>query len=323
MVCKNALASRILVVDGVATGVEYERHGVTKRALAHREVIVSAGPYQSPKLLMLSGIGPAEHLKSLGIHPIHDLAGFGENLQDQIGSFVQHACLKPITYYKYRNPLRSGLAIAEWLVLARGPLTLFPMAASGFVRTTDTVARPDVQFYIFPCAVNPHADGTFDPRQHAYNIHWGLVHLASRGRVSLASANHHAPPVIRHNYFSHETDRATNRRAFRLARDLHAQAAFDPFRGDELAPGPACQSDQEIDEHTSRYFATHYHACGTCRMGPDAMAVVDHRLRVHGVGRLRVIDSSIMPEVVTGGLNAPSMMIGEKGAAMVLEDADA
>ena len=321
VVRKAALASRVLLEDGVAIGVDYEHRGVAKRALAQKEVIVSAGPYQSPKLLMLSGIGRPDHLKSLGIEPVRDLAGVGENLQDQIGSFVQHGCVKPITYYKYRNPFRSALAIAEWLVLARGPLTLFPMAASGLVRTAPDVERPDVQFYIFPCAVNPHAEGTFEPRQHAYNIHWGLVHPASRGSVSLASANHDLPPVIWHNYFSHEADRATNRRAFRLARNLHAQTAFDPYRGDELAPGPACLTDQDIDEHTSRYFATHYHACGTCKMGPDAMAVVDHRLRVHGVGRLRVIDSSIMPQVVTGGLNAPSMMIGEKGAAMVLEDA--
>jgi len=316
----SALARSILTEEGRAVGVEYERGGAIYRAIARREVIVSAGPYQSPKLLMLSGIGPGGALQSMGIRVVRDAPGVGRNLQDQLGSFVQHACTRPITYFTYTNPARQALAIAEWLVLSRGPLTLFPMAASGLVRTTSEDPMPDVQFYIFPSAVNPHDEGTFEPRLHAYSIHWGLVHPRSRGTVRLKSPDHRAPPEIHHNYFSDEADRETNRRAFRLARKLHNQSAFDAFRGEEIAPGEGIESDEEIDAHTSRYFATHYHACGTCKMGADDMAVVDHRLRVRGVRNLRVVDSSIMPVVVTGGLNAPSMMIGEKGAAMILED---
>ena len=318
---KRATATKVTIEDGRATGVRFKQDGNTHVAKARCEVIVSAGPYQSPKLLMLSGLGPGAHLQEHGIEVVHDLPGVGGNLQDQIGSFVQHACTQPVTYYKYKNPFWAALAVAEWLFLARGPLSLFPMAASGLVRTSPEVDRPDVQFYMFPVAVNAHAEGTFEPRRHAYNVHWGIVHPESRGEVHLSSAEPEDPPVIRHNYFSAEQDRITNRKAFRLARKLHAQPALDPYRGDEIAPGPACQSDDEIDDFTAQYFAIHYHACGTCKMGRDEHAVVDHRLRVRGVEALRVIDSSIMPTVVTGGLNVPSTMIGAKGVAMIREDA--
>ena len=317
---KSYVVKRVIIEERRAVGVEYERNGETRQAYSNVEVIVSTGPYQSPKLLMLSGIGPGETLQEFGINPIQNLQGVGKNLQDQLGSFVQNACRQPITYFKYTNPIRTAMAIVEWLLLARGPLTLFPMAASGLVRTSPELIRPDVQFYIFPCAVNPHEEGTFAPKYHAYNIHWGLVHPKSRGEVTLKSPGYQTAPRIRHNYFSNESDLITNRRAFRLARKLHDQSAFADYRGEEVAPGPGCETDADIDTHTSRYFASHYHACGTCKMGSDDMAVVDHRLRVHGIRDLRIIDSSIMPTVVTGGLNAPSMMIGEKGAAMILED---
>ncbi|MEO1226542.1 MAG: choline dehydrogenase [Pseudomonadota bacterium] len=316
---KNATAERILFDGKTAIGVRYRLGGRIVTSHARREVIVSASAYQSPKLLMLSGIGPADHLSEYGIPVVHDLPGVGNNLQEQIGSFVQHACTKPITYYRYKNPVWAGLAILQWLVLSRGPLTLFPMAASGFVRTSPDVDRPDVQLYMFPVAINPHAEGTYEPRSHAYNIHWGLVHPKSRGTVRLKSTDPHEQPSIRHNFFSDENDRKTNRTALRLARQLHAQDALAPFRGAEVAPGPDVQTDDEIDDYTLRYFANHYHPCGTCKMGVDADAVVDPRLRVYGVERLRVIDSSIMPVVVSGGLNAPSMMIGAKGARLILE----
>jgi choline dehydrogenase len=239
-------------------------------------------------------------------------------LQDQIGSFVQHECIEPITYYKYTNQLRAAGAVAEWLLLGRGPMTLFPMASSAMLRSCSAASRPDLQFYMFPVAVNPHSEGTFEPCSHAYNIHWGIIHPKSRGSVRLGSNMPCDNPVIRHNYFSIEEDRILNRSALRIARDIHAQQSFTLYRGAEVAPGPACQTDAEIDDHTSRYFANHYHASGTCSMGVGEDAVVDPQLRVRGIARLRVIDSSIMPIVVSGGLNAASMMIGEKGSQMLL-----
>ena len=318
---KNALAQTVLFEGRRATGVRYRWGDVTQTAKARCEVIVSAGPYQSPKLLMVSGIGPAGHLKEHGLDVVHDLPGVGQNLQDQIGSFVQHDCLKPITYYRYTNPAWATLAVLEWLVLARGPFSLFPMAASGLVKSAPEVPLPDLQFYIFPVAVNAHAEGTYEPRHHGYNIHWGLVHPKSRGSVRLRSGDPESPPVIANNFFADEADRVLNRKALRLARTLHAQPAFDAYRGPETAPGPDVQGDDDIDAYTAAYFANHHHGCGTCKMGVDGGAVVDPRLKVRGLDGLRVIDSSIMPVVVTGGLNVPSMMIGMKGAAMVLDDA--
>lgn len=318
---KKALVDRIVIEDGIAVGVEYRRNGKKKSAKVAREVILSAGPYQSPKLLMLSGVGDEEHLKSVGLQVHKHLPGVGENLMDQIGSFVQHACTKPITYYKYRNPFWAGLAILDWLVLGKGALTVFPMASSSFLKSSPDLAQPDIQYYMYPVAVNPHSEGTFLPKSHAYNIHWGLIHPKSRGTVRLRSARADDAPIIAHNYFSDPEDKRINRIAFRYARDMHSQSAFDPYRGAEVAPGSQCKTDDEIDVHTAEYFANFFHACGSCKMGVDEMAVVDSELKVHGVRGLRVVDSSIMPRVVSGGLNMPSMMIGEKGADMILKDA--
>lgn len=316
---KHAEVTRVVIEDRVAKGVEYRRNGAVYKAMARKEVILSAGPYQSPKLLMLSGVGDASHLKDVGITPVLDLPGVGQNLQDQIGSFVQHDCTQPITYYRYTNKLRAAGAVFQWLALGKGPLTLFPMASSAILRVAPDAPRPDVQYYMFPVAVNPHSEGTFEPRSHAYNIHWGIIQPKSRGFVRLTSADPFADPLIDNRFYSDEADKRLNRLAFRMARKIHEQAALAPYRGAEVAPGPNCQSDADIDAHCSRYFANHYHASGTCKMGVDDLAVVDPELKVRGVDRLRVIDSSIMPVVPTGGLNAPSMMVGEKGSDMLLQ----
>ncbi|MCW3783623.1 choline dehydrogenase [Defluviimonas salinarum] len=317
---KGATVHKIVLDGKKAVGVRYERKGQMHEARANAEVIVSCSPYQSPKLLMVSGIGPAAHLKEHNVRVVHDLPGVGQNLMDQLGSFVQHDCLLPITYYRYKNPIRAFGAVLEWLFLSRGPATLFPMASSGLVKSSPEVELPDLQFYMFPAAVNPHSEGTYDFKHHGFNVHWGLVHPKSRGTVRLRSSDPTAAPVIHNNFFSHEDDRILNRKAFRIARELLKQPALDKYRGEEIAPGPDCVTDEQIDEHTSRYFANHYHPSGTCKMGVDDMAVVDPKLRVHGMQNLRVIDSSIMPIVVTGGLNVPSMMIGANGAKFILDE---
>jgi len=321
-ILKHAEAHRILLDGRKAVGVRYKRKGKMHDVMARHEVIVCAGAYQSSKLLMLSGIGPGEHLQEHGIPVVHDLKGVGGNLKEQIGSFVQHQSLQPITYYKYKQPWNATVAILQWILAGRGPLTVFPMSASAIVRSDESLPRADVQFYVFPLGVNPHVEGTYDTHQHAYNIHWGQCRPDSSGTVRLRSGNPEDPPLIHHNFYSDERDKVINRWAVRKAREIHAQAAFDPFRGPEIAPGPEVQTDDEIDEFTTRYFANHYHAASSNKMGVDDAAVVDPRCRVHGVEALRVADVSIMPFPVTGGLNVPTMMIGANAAKMILEDAE-
>lgn len=320
-ILKHAEAHHVLFEGRKAVGVRFHRKGKLHDVRARREVIISAGAYQSSKLLMLSGIGPGGHLQEHGIDTLHDLRGVGGNLKEQIGSFVQHDCLQPITYYKYKQPLHAVVAIAQWMLLGRGPLTVFPMSASAIVKSDESLPRADMQFYVFPLGVNAHVNGTYDTNKHAYNIHWGQCRPYSSGTVRLRSADPQDAPVIHHNFYSDERDKVLNRWALRKAREMHQQTAFDPYRGAEIAPGPEVQTDDEIDDFTRRYFANHYHAASSNKMGHDADSVVDSRCRVHGVESLRVADVSIMPFPVTGGLNVPTMMIGANAGRMILEDA--
>jgi choline dehydrogenase len=308
---------KILFEGRRATGVDLERQGGRVAVRARREVILCAGAYQSPQLLMLSGVGDPRQLAAHGIALRHALPGVGQNLQDHVGSYVQHRCLKPVTYYNMRNPLKLAVAAAQYALAGRGPLSVFPMNAMAFLRSDPAIERPDIQYYLVPNAMNPNGSATYLPTFHGYNIHWCGLRPESRGRVELKSANPHDPPRITHNYLSTEQDRALNRYAFRLARALHAQPAFDEFRGEELDPGAACQSDAEIDAFMARFISSHYHPVGTCKMGQDDKAVVDARLRVHGLEGLRVVDASVMPLLVGANTNAPTIMIAEKAADMV------
>jgi choline dehydrogenase len=287
-------------------------------ATANREVILSAGAYHSPQLLMLSGIGDPGELSAQGIACAHALPGVGKNLQDHIGSFVQHRCTQPITYFNMTKPLRLAMAALQYVFTRSGPLAIFPMNTMAFLKSDPALERPDLQYYLLPAAMNPNGSPDHLPRFHGYNIHWCGLRPESRGHVGLRSSDPADAPVIVHNYYDTPADRALNRYALRLARKLHAQSAFDPYRGEELDPGVACQSDGEIDAYLARYVSSHYHPVGTCKMGTDAMAVVDPKLRVHGLGGLRVIDASIMPRLVGANTNAATIMIGEKGADMIL-----
>ncbi|WP_428028021.1 GMC family oxidoreductase [Altererythrobacter sp.] len=321
-ILKHAEVQRLIIENGEAKGAEFKRHGQLEKAFAAREVILCAGAYMSSKLLMLSGIGPKDEIEAVGIECINHRAGVGKNLKDQIGTFVQHYLKQPISYFKYtklHNQVAAGL---EWLVMGRGPLTVFPMNCSAFLRSEDGLLQPDVQFYIFPVGVNAHEDSTYDTKFHGFNIHWGRIHPESNGEVTLRSSDPSDPPRIVNNFFTDESDRKINRWAFRMARRMMETAALKRFSAGEETPGTACESDEEIDELTSRYFANHYHASGSNKMGPasDPQAVVDHQLKVHGTRHLRVADVSIMPRGVSGGFNIPTIMIGEKCADMLLAD---
>ena len=247
----------------------------------------------------------------------------GEGLQDHFGSFVQHECRQPITFYRYRNPLRFAGALAEYLFLRRGPLTVFPMDAVAHLRSDPALERPDIQIYLCPMRVNPIREGSLWPREHGFNLHWNVLRPESRGRVSLRSADPLAPPRIWHNYLATAGDRRLNRRALEMCREILADEAFAPYRGRETEPGAECVTPADIDAFMIRMPNSGYHPVGTCRMGADEAAVVDPRLRVRGLSGLRVVDASVMPRLVGGNTNAPTIMIAEKAADLIREDAAA
>ncbi|EBA07990.1 GMC family oxidoreductase [Sagittula stellata] len=287
------------------------RGGVPYDILCGQEVILSAGTYQSPQLLMLSGIGPADELRRHGLSVTQDLPGVGANLQEHIGGMVQHACLKPITYYSLLNPLKAASAAVELAALRRGPLSVFPMNAQAFLRGGQGTGRPDLQFYMFPAAIT---EDNYRPAFHGYSIHWAVLRPKSRGRISLQSGDPFDAPTILNNFLVEPEDRALNLEGLKIAREIHAQTAFDQLRGAETAPGADMVHDTDLESYLERTSVPHYHPVGTCRMGRGDEAVVGPDLKVRGVEGLRVIDASVMPLLIGGNTNGPTIMIGEKGA---------
>jgi choline dehydrogenase len=314
----RCLALRVLLAQGRAVGVEVERGGRREAVTARREVILAASSINTPKLLMLSGIGPAAHLAEHGIEVLADRPGVGANLQDHLEVYVQQECLRPVTLYRHYNLVSKALIGAQWLVLRRGLGASNQFESAAFVRSRAGVDYPDVQFHFLPLAVR--YDGRAAVRGHGFQAHVGPMRSASRGRVRLASADPRAAPSIRFDYMAHEADWTDFRRCVRLAREIFAQPAFAPFRGREFQPGPAVRSDDEIDGFVREHVESAYHPCGTARMGrrDDPGAVVDPEGRVIGAERLRVADSSVFPRITNGNTNAPSILVGEKIADHVL-----
>jgi choline dehydrogenase len=317
-VVTHALASRILFEDKRAIGVAYTQGGTEHRAMARREVIVSGGPINSPQLLKLSGIGPAEELRALGIDVVHDLPGVGENLQDHLEFYFQMECLQPVTLYSVMNLFSKGLIGARWLLTKNGLGATNHFESCGFIRSRAGIAFPDIQFHFLPLAVA--YDGSTMAEGHGFQAHVGPMRSKSRGHVRLKTANPADKPIIRFNYMSHPDDWTEMRACVRLTREIFRQEALSPFAGRELQPGEDVVTDEAIDAFVRDHVESAYHPSCTCKIGPagDPMAVVDAELRVHGVTNLRVVDSSVMPSVTTGNLNAPTIMIGEKGADHIL-----
>ena len=314
----RGLARRIAIADGRATGVEIERDGATTQIRARREVIVAASSINSPKLLMLSGIGPAAHLAEHGIDLVADRPGVGRNLQDHLELYVQQVCTQPITLYRYWNPLAKALIGARWLFLKSGPGATNHFESAAFVRSRAGVEYPDIQYHFLPMAVR--YDGKAAAEGHGFQAHVGPMRSASRGAVTLRSADPAAPPRILFNYMSEPQDWADFRHCIRLTREIFAQPAFAPFAGKEIQPGARLTTDDELDGFIRDHVESAYHPCGTCRMGrvDDPMAVVDPECQVIGVDGLRVADSSIFPRITNGNLNAPSIMVGEKASDHIL-----
>ncbi|WP_245944055.1 choline dehydrogenase [Acuticoccus kandeliae] len=314
----RGLVQRVVFEGSRAVGVEILRGGTVTRVTARREVILAASSINSPKLLMLSGIGPAAHLAALGIDVRADRPGVGSNLQDHLEIYVQQAASQPITLYKHWNPISKGAIGLQWLLTGKGLGASNQFESAAFVRSRAGVPYPDVQFHFLPFAVR--YDGKFTADGHGYQVHVGPMRAESRGTVRLASAAPEDAPTIRFNYLSTEVDRADFRRTIRIAREIFAQPAFAPFRGREIQPGEGVDSDEALDAVIRAHAESAYHPCGTCRMGraDDPGAVVDPACRVIGVEGLRVADSSIFPRIPNGNLNAPSIMVGEKASDHIL-----
>ncbi|MBT8155559.1 choline dehydrogenase [Epibacterium ulvae] len=314
----RAFARKIVIKDGRATGVEVERNGKVEVIEAHAEVIVSASSLNSPKLLMLSGIGPAAHLAEHGIDVIADRPGVGQNLQDHLEFYFQWACTQPITLFKYWNLFGKALVGAQWLFTKTGLGASNQFESAAFIRSDKGVDYPDIQYHFLPIAVR--YDGQAAAEGHGFQAHVGPMRSASRGAVTLASRDPNAAPSIVFNYMSTEQDWVDFRKCIRLTREIFGQEAMAPYIKHEIQPGDDLQSDDELDGFIREHAESAYHPCGTCKMGSvdDPMAVVDPECRVIGVEGLRVADSSIFPRITNGNLNGPSIMTGEKAADHIL-----
>ena len=317
-VLTHALATRVLFEGRRAVGVDYRRGGATRTVRAAREVILCGGPVNSPQLLKLSGVGPVAELRGFAIPVVHDLPGVGENLQDHLEFYFQVACKEPVSLYSSIKPLARLMIGARWLLAKDGLGATNHFESCGFIRSRAGVPYADIQYHFLPMAVA--YDGSTLAQEHGFQAHIGPMRSKSRGWVRLASTNPLEKPRILFNYMSHPDDWAEMRASVRLTREIFAQPSFDRYRGREIQPGVDVQSDSQIDDFIRAKVESAYHPSCSCKMGSrsDPLAVVDAETRVHGLERLRVVDSSIMPSVTTGNLNAPTIMLAEKAADHIL-----
>lgn len=311
----HAMTDRILFESKKAVGVAYSRKGQDQQVSARREVLLCAGAIASPAILQRSGVGDPELLQEMNIDVVHELPGVGKNLQDHLEMYIQYECKQPITLYsalKWYNQPKIG---AEWLFQGKGIGASNQFEAGGFIRTDEGESWPNLQYHFLPCAIS--YNGKSAVEAHGFQAHVGSMRSKSRGRIRIKSRNPAEPPSILFNYMSEERDWEEFRDAIRVTRRIIEQPAMDPYRGREIAPGAEVQTDEQLDEFVRNHAETAYHPCGSCRMGEGPDAVVDGQGRVHGMQALRVIDASLMPVIVTGNLNATTIMMAEKLADRV------
>ena len=314
----HAYARRIVIEGRRAVGVEYDIAGGIRQARARREVIIAASSINSPKLLQMSGIGAPETLQAAGIDIVHALPGVGENLQDHLEVYFQFVSKLPVTLHSKLNWLSKGLIGAEWLLFGSGLGGTNHFESCGFIRSRAGIEYPDIQFHFLPAAMRYDGKAAFNA--HGFQVHAGPMRSKSRGFVRIRSNDPRAAPEIRFNYLSHPDDLPEWRSCVRLTRELFQQSAMRKYAGAEIQPGADVETDAQIDAFVREHGESAYHPCGTCKMGSpkDPMAVVDHECRVIGIENLRVADSSIVPQVTNGNLNAPTLMIGEKASDHIL-----
>lgn len=306
----HALTDRILFADKRAVGVAYLLGDQPQQASAKREVLLCAGAIASPPILQRSGVGPAALLNDLAIPLVHDLPGVGANLQDHLEIYQQYECKQPVSLAPALKLYNQPLIGAEWLFYGTGIGASNQFEAGGFIRSDDSFTWPNIQYHFLPVAIN--YNGSNPIKVHSFQAHMGSMRSPSRGRIHIRSKDPAEHPSILFNYMSTEQDWREFRAGIRITRKIMQQPALAPYVGKEISPGIEVQTDDEIDAFVREHAETAYHPCGSCAMGVGEMAVVDAEGRVHGLQSLRVIDASIMPEVVTGNLNAPTIMIAEK-----------
>ncbi|MEH0675308.1 choline dehydrogenase [Vibrio scophthalmi] len=315
---KGVVARKVLLDNGRAIGVEYEKSGQITQAMARVEVIASAGSIGSVQLLQLSGIGPKAVLEAAGVEVKHDLPGVGENLQDHLEVYFQYHCTQPITLNSKLGLVSKGMIGAEWILTRKGLGATNHFESCAFIRSREGLKWPNIQYHFLPAAMRYDGRAAFDG--HGFQVHVGPNKPESRGRVAITSANPHDKPQIEFNYISTEQDKQDWRDCIRLTREILNQPAMDAFRGEEIQPGSDVTSDEAIDEWVKQNVESAYHPSCSCKMGADddPMAVLDESCRVRGVEGLRVVDSSIFPTIPNGNLNAPTIMVAERAADIIL-----
>ena len=315
----RAVAHRVLIEHTRASAIEYEQNGQPMRAMAAREVILACGTFNSPQLLLRSGIGPPDELRSVGIEPRHALPGVGKALQDHQSVGVIYAASRPITFESELRLDRLALAVLRWRMFGTGPVADLPVSAQGFLQLRPDSTCPDIQFLVSPVSMAARAwfPGWRTGAGHVFSMANVLLHPQSRGEVTLRSSDPREPPRIRFNLLEAPADRAALRVAIQFARRFFGTSPASELVTRELTPGPEICSDADLDAYLRRSVGTAMHPTSTCAMGTGEQAVVDHELKVRGLGSLRVVDASVMPTIVGGNTNAPTIMIAEKAADLI------
>ncbi|WP_413489741.1 choline dehydrogenase [Shewanella baltica] len=316
-VLTHTLVHKVLLEGQAAVGVRIEHKGKVEDIRCNKEVILAAGSIGSPHLLQLSGIGDPQVLADAGVELQHELPGVGQNLQDHLEFYFQFKCLKPISLNGKLDPFSKFLIGARWILDKSGLGATNHFESCGFIRSKAGLEWPDLQYHFLPAAMR--YDGKEAFAGHGFQVHVGHNKPKSRGAVTLVSADPKAPPKIQFNYLQHPDDIEGFRACVRLTREIINQAPFDEYRGEEIQPGTQVQTDEQIDAFVRQSVESAYHPSCSCKMGTDAMAVVDPETRVHGLQNLRVVDSSIFPTIPNGNLNAPTIMLAERAADMILE----
>ncbi|MGR5283875.1 choline dehydrogenase [Vibrio maritimus] len=315
---KGVVAHKVLLENKQAIGVEFEKSGAVKQAFADQEVISSAGSVGSVQLLQLSGIGPKAVLEQAGVELTHELPGVGENLQDHLEVYFQYHCSQPITLNSKLGLISKGLIGTEWVLTRKGLGATNHFESCAFIRSREGLKWPNIQYHFLPAAMRYDGQAAFDG--HGFQVHVGPNKPQSRGSIAITSANPKDKPKIEFNYISTEQDKQDWRDCIRLTREILMQPAMDQYRGEEIQPGSKIASDADIDQWVKENVESAYHPSCSCKIGADddPMAVLDEHCRVRGIQGLRVVDSSIFPTIPNGNLNAPTIMVAERAADMIL-----
>ena len=314
-VFKNSFVEKIIFDGQKAIGIEVNINNNKSTIYANKEIIVSAGSINSPQLLMISGIGPAKHLNEMGINVIKDIPGVGKNLQDHLETYIQVKCKTPDTLYSATKLLNKVAIGIQWFLFRSGRGATSHLEAGGFLKSSENISEPNIQIHFFPSFVINH--GLIDPSFHGFQLHASPTRPKSRGHITLKSSNIYDYPKIQFNYLENEDDVKLMRKCIHIARKILSQNALDPYFDVEVAPGSDITSDEDLNEYIRANAETAYHPSCSLKMGVDNLSVVDENLKVQGLANIRVVDASIMPEITSGNINAPTIMIAEKASELI------